>query len=76
MSTGIEKQAAFYRAYLIDDRSVAPLTVAWATIVALWLLVYLVSAIGRHAKPQTAEPAAQASALASRTLRALTMTGT
>jgi hypothetical protein len=63
---GIEKQAAFYRAYLIDDRSVAPLTVAWATIVALWLVVYLVSAIGPHAKPRTAEPALQASALASR----------
>ncbi len=44
--TGIEKQAAFYRAYLIDDRSLAPLATAWATIVGLWLLVYLVSAIG------------------------------
>ena len=43
---GIEKQAAFYRAYLIDDRSLAPLTTALATIVGLWLLVYLVSAIG------------------------------
>jgi hypothetical protein len=69
MSTGIEKQAAFYRAYLIDDRSVAPLMVAWATIVALWLLVYLVGAIGLNAQPQTAEPAVQASTLASRNLR-------
>lgn len=43
---GIEKQAAFYRAYLIDDRSLAPLTTALATIVGLWLLVYVVSAIG------------------------------
>jgi hypothetical protein len=67
MSTGIEKQAAFYRAYLIDDRSVAPLTVAWMTIVALWLLVYLIGAIGLNAKPRAAEPAAQPSALASRT---------
>jgi hypothetical protein len=65
---GIEKQAAFYRAYLIDDRSVAPLTVGWATIVALWLVVYLVSAVSPPAKPQTAEAAMQASALASRTL--------
>ena len=66
---GIEKQAAFYRAYLIDDRSVAPLTLAWATIVALWLVVYLASAISPPTKPQTAEAAVQASTLASRTLR-------
>jgi hypothetical protein len=66
---GIEKQAAFYRAYLIDDRSVGPLTVAWATIVALWLLVYLVGAVSPHSRSHTAEPAMQASALASRTLR-------
>ena len=38
---GIEGQAAFYRGYLIDDRSLAPLTVALATMVALWSLVYL-----------------------------------
>jgi hypothetical protein len=69
VNTGIEKQAAFYRAYLIDDRSVGPLTVAWATIVALWLLVYLVGVIGLGAKPETAELAAQASLLASRTSR-------
>jgi hypothetical protein len=43
---GIEKQVVFYRAYLIDDRSLAPLTTALATIVGLWLIVYLVSAIG------------------------------
>jgi hypothetical protein len=28
MKNGIEKQAAFYRAYLIDDRSLIPLTIA------------------------------------------------
>jgi len=66
---GIEKQVAFYRAYLIDNRSVGPLTVAWATIVALWLLVYLVGAVSPHARSQAAEPAMRASALASRTLR-------
>ena len=49
---GIEKHAAFYRGYLIDDRSLVPLTIAWATIVAIWLLVYLVSAIGPQATPQ------------------------
>ena len=43
---GIEKQAAFYRGYLIDDRSLAPLTTALAAIAGLWLIVYAVSAIG------------------------------
>lgn len=37
---GIEKQAAFYRGYLIDDRT------ALAAIAGLSLLVYAVSAIG------------------------------
>ena len=39
---GIEKQAAFYRVYLPDDRSLVPLTVLLSTTLALWLLVYLV----------------------------------
>jgi hypothetical protein len=56
-----EKQAAFYRGYLIDDCSLMPLTITLATIVALWLLVYLVSAMVPRATPQTAEPAARAS---------------
>jgi hypothetical protein len=47
--TGTEKQTAFYRAYLIDDRGLIPLTIAWATIVGLWLLVYLVSAVAPEA---------------------------
>ena len=42
---GIESQAAFYRGYLTDDRSLAPLTVALAAMVALWSLVYLVSCV-------------------------------
>ncbi len=50
---GIEKHAAYYRGYLTDDRSLIPLTIVLATIVALWLLVYLVSAVGPHPKPQT-----------------------
>ncbi len=59
--TGIERQAAFYRAYLIEDRSLAPLTTALAAIVGLWLLVYLLSAIGgaEPSKPM-AETATQA----------------
>jgi hypothetical protein len=42
---GIEKQAAFYRGYLTDERSLVPLTIALATVIALWLLVYLVAAV-------------------------------
>jgi hypothetical protein len=42
---GIGKQAAFYRGYLPDDRSLVPLTVLLSTTLALWLLVYLVAAV-------------------------------
>ena len=64
---GIEKQAAFYRGYLTDDRSLAPLTTALATIVSLWLLVYLASAIGGpQANALMVERVAHASSLASR----------
>ena len=43
---GIGKQAAFYRGYLPDDRSLVPLTVLLSTTVALWLLVYLICVAG------------------------------
>ena len=43
--TSIGKQAAFYRGYLPDDRSLVPLTVLLSTTLALWLLVYLVVAV-------------------------------
>jgi hypothetical protein len=63
---GIQKQAAFYRAYLIDDRSLAPLTHALATIVGVWLLVYLVSTIGGpEANQQMVQVAARAPSPAS-----------
>ena len=42
---GIAKQAAFYRGYLTDERSLVPLTIVLATVVALWLVVYLVAAV-------------------------------
>ncbi len=61
--TGFEKQAVFYRGYLIDDRSLIPLTRALATIVGLWLLVYLVGVVGPHAP--TAAHVAHVSFLAS-----------
>jgi hypothetical protein len=43
--TWIGKQAAFYRGYLTDERSLAPLTIVLATVVAIWLVVYLVAAV-------------------------------
>ena len=61
MKNGIEERAAFYRGYLIDDRSLVPLAIILATTVALWLLLYLVSAIGPQGKLPTAQPPAQAS---------------
>jgi hypothetical protein len=66
MKCGIEIDAAFYRGHLIDDRGRAPLTVALATIVALWSLVYLVGCFAPAAKPPTAEVAGQWSTLAAR----------
>jgi hypothetical protein len=64
---GIEKQAVFYRGYLVDDRSLAPLTIALAAIVSLWLLVYLVSVVGGpQARHEMSERAAHASSFVSR----------
>ena len=68
MKCGIEQHAAFYRGYLIDDRRLAPLAVALATIVALWSLVYLIGCFAPLAKP-SGEFAAQWSYLAARPLR-------
>ena len=51
---GIEKDADFYRAYQPDSRSLIPVTVVLASLVALWLLVYLVSAVGPLPAPATA----------------------
>ncbi len=48
----------------IADRSLAPLTVGWATIVALWLLVYLIGCIGQLTNPAAGGFAAQRSTLA------------
>jgi hypothetical protein len=43
--TWIGKQAAFYRGYLTDEHSLAPLTIVLATVVVVWLAVYLVAAV-------------------------------
>jgi hypothetical protein len=45
MKRWIETDAAFYRGYLADDRRLTPHIVAWATIVALWSLVYLIGCL-------------------------------
>jgi hypothetical protein len=44
--TRIDKHAGFYRGYLTDDRSFVPLTIVLGITVGLWLLVYLVGAVG------------------------------
>ena len=51
---GIEKHAEYYRGYQPDDRSIRPVAIVLATMVALWLLVYLIAAVG----PGPAEPTA------------------
>jgi hypothetical protein len=43
---GIEKHAAFYRAYLADDRSLASVAGVLVIAIAIWLLFYLVSLVG------------------------------
>src|SRR5208283_1630281 len=51
---GIEKHAEYYRGYQPDDRSIWPVAIVLATMVALWLLVYLIAAVG----PQPEQPTA------------------
>jgi hypothetical protein len=51
---GIEKFADYYRGYLPHERSLIPLTIALATVVALWLSLYLISDAGPTPTPQTA----------------------
>jgi hypothetical protein len=60
MMDGIDKHAAFYRAYLPHDRSVIPVAVALGAIVALWLSLYCVSA---ERTPQIVQKEARAAAV-------------
>ncbi len=64
---GIEKHAEYYRAYLPHDRSLIPLTIGLATVVAFWLLLYLVSAVGPQ-QWRPAQSAAHPSAVVSQTV--------
>jgi hypothetical protein len=61
---GIEKFADYYRAYLPHERSLIPLTIALATIVALWLSLYLISDAGPLPTP-TARSAMHATSVVS-----------
>ena len=60
MMDGIDKHAAFYRAYLPHDRSLIPVAVALGAIVALWLSLYCVSA---ERTPQIVQKEARAAAV-------------
>lgn len=53
---GFDKHADFYRAYVPGERSLVPMTIALATIVALWFFVYLVIAVGPQTEAQTVRP--------------------
>jgi hypothetical protein len=53
---GIEKHAAFYRGYQPGDRGPLPVAIVLATLIAVWLLVYLVSAVGPQPKPAGVRP--------------------
>ena len=53
---GIEKHAAFYRAYLADDRSLASVAGVLVIVVAVWLLFYLVSLVGPAPQPLRPTP--------------------
>ncbi len=65
--TGFERYAAYYRAYLADDRRLASVIGVLLTAIALWLLVYLVSLVGPASEhrlrlgPQPAQAARAAS---------------
>ena len=63
MMDEIGKHAEFYRAYLPHDRGLFPMTITLATVVALWLFIYLVSVVGPQPKPQTSQSGAHATVL-------------
>jgi hypothetical protein len=57
---GIEKHAEFYRGYQPDRRSLFPVAVLLATLIALWLLVYLLSALGPYSETAAVQAKPQA----------------
>jgi hypothetical protein len=63
---GIDKHAAFYQGYLPAERSLIPMTIALATIVALWFFLYLVIAVGPQTEAETVRPGTHAAPIALR----------
>jgi hypothetical protein len=61
----IARLAASYRGYLTHDRSAIPLTITLATVVAVWLLVYLLAWATDLQTAQRANPPAHLTAAAS-----------
>lgn len=51
--TSIEKLADSYRAILIEDRDLRPVTIALIVIVAVWLAAYFISCVTDQLKAQT-----------------------
>lgn len=51
--TNIEKLAESYRAFLIDDRNLRPLTIALIIIVVVWMAVYLLGGATDRWQAQT-----------------------
>jgi hypothetical protein len=47
----IRKRAGYYRGYHTEERSLVPLTIVLGITIALWLLVYLIGAVGDPYKP-------------------------
>jgi hypothetical protein len=57
---GTEKQAAFYRGHLTDQRSLIPLAIILVEAVALWLFIYLVGVVADAAQDAVAGRVASA----------------
>ena len=49
-----DKDPEFYRGYVPEHKSVLPMAVTLGTIIAMWMLVYLIATIGPA--PQPVEP--------------------
>ncbi len=59
---GIERYALFYRGYLVPSSSLLSETIVLATIVALWLLVYVDCAVDPYAASANRRSPARADA--------------
>jgi hypothetical protein len=53
---GIEKYADYYRGYSADERSLGSVAIVLVTIVAMWLLFYVISVVGPQPAPEMVGP--------------------